>query len=68
MAFYRQQLLNLLADGEWHDAADLAQPAFRQERLNAFIRVLRAEGHAIEEAIQGKQRRYRLRPSRAERE
>jgi hypothetical protein len=59
---YREQLLTALADGEWHAAAELAHPAFPREGLDAFVRILRAEGYRIEERSEGATRAYQLDP------
>ena len=57
---YREQLLEQLADGEWHTADELLHPTFPRQGLEAFVRILRAEGYTIEEDGEGGQCRYRL--------
>lgn len=57
---YRDQLLAALEDGDWHDAAELAHPYLPPFGLDAWIGILRAAGHMIEEDDEGTEARYRL--------
>jgi len=60
---YRKQVLAWLSDGAWHQAREFAHPIFPDQGLGAFVRILRAEGHAIEQRGEGPTRAYRLRQS-----
>lgn len=57
---FREQLLELLADGDWHGAAELAGPVRSSSSVEVFVRVLRAEGHRIDERDAGGAVSYRL--------
>ena len=59
-----QRFLESLADGEWHRAEDLfPHPEFPYLGLEAVVRVLLSEGHAIEQRGEGSEASYRIEPS-----
>lgn len=57
---YRDQLLLVLGDGEWHAAQELAHPNVCGPGVEVWIRILRASGHEIVREGEGTRARYRL--------
>jgi hypothetical protein len=57
---YREHLLTVLSDGEWHPARELRHPQLPGYGLDAFVRILRSEGHEIEIDRSRREPRYRL--------
>lgn len=60
-SFSESELLEALADGEWHPADELAAGRpLGQAGLAEYVRLLNEEGRRIEEREAGGRREYRL--------
>jgi hypothetical protein len=61
MTPYREELLESLADGEWHEERELKHRSLPPEGFEAFIRLLQLAGHTIDERESNGARQFRLR-------
>jgi hypothetical protein len=56
----KHTILKTLADGEWHPASEFAHPILGTLAVEAWIAVLRTEGHVIDQRSAGIDAAYRL--------